>query len=201
MISADWIRDLHRLKRMPRAGWFRAGIVHPESVADHSFAAALLAWRLARELPGLDAAKVLLMMLLHDVHEARLTDIPDPSKAYLSREAIEAAEVRIQREQWGEDREVRILLTELRAGESEEAKLVRAVDHLEFLLQAEAYRDAGHPLTEKMLRRGPEGPAFEHPATRKVAEELLGEVLSVEGAGTLAPHTPRWKSNCPRAVP
>ena len=80
MIPADWIRDLHRLKLMPRAGWFRAGIDHPESVADHSFVAALLAWRLARELPGLNATKVLLMMLLHDVHEARLTDIPDPSK-------------------------------------------------------------------------------------------------------------------------
>src|SRR6266540_586829 len=39
--------ELGQLKMLPRTGWLRAGIEHPESVAEHSLRAAMLAWMLA----------------------------------------------------------------------------------------------------------------------------------------------------------
>lgn len=173
MIPAEWIRDLLQLKRTPRAGWFRVGIDRPESVADHSFAAALLAWRIARDAGGLDARRVLLMALLHDFAEARLTDIPNPAKELLPDGAFAAAEAKVVRAQWPDDDEAQALLAEFVAGETEEAKLVAAVDHLELIFQAAAYREAGHPLTERMLVRARRGPAVRHPLTRPYAEALL----------------------------
>jgi putative hydrolase of HD superfamily len=173
MIPADWIRDLLQLKRTPRAGWFRVGIDRPESVADHSFAMALIAWRIAREAGGLDAERVLLMALLHDFAEARLTDIPNPAKELLPEGAFAAAEAEVIRAQWPDDDEAKALLAEFLAGETEEAKLVAAVDHLELVFQAAAYREAGHPMTERMLVRARGGRAMGHPLTRPYAEPLV----------------------------
>lgn len=175
MIPADWIRDLLQLKRTPRAGWFRVGVDRPESVADHSFAMALIAWRIAREAGGLDASRVLLMALLHDFAEARLTDIPNPAKQLLPDGVFEAAEADVIRAQWPDDEEARAILAEFLAGETEEARLVAAVDHLELIFQAAAYREAGHPLTERMLARARTGPAMKHPLTRAYAEPLLAD--------------------------
>ena len=177
-IPRPWIRDLLQLKRTPRAGWFRAGVRRPESVADHGFSMALLAWRIARDVPGLDASRVVLMTLLHDFHEARLTDLPTPAKKYLPKGAVEEAERRIVAEQWDPDDRAVSLIAEFVAGRTAVAKLAQAVDHLEFLLQAEAYREAGHRLTEPMLRRAKEGAAWSHPVTRPWAEEIVGALAA-----------------------
>ncbi len=193
MISSEWIRDLLHLKRTPRAGWLRVGIESPESVADHSFGAALLGWRIARSVSGVDAERVTLMLLLHDFHEAKLTDLPNPWKKYFPEGAIDEAEERIIAEQWpggggeggsggdregdGVDAEARALLAEFRARETPEAQLAAAVDHLEFLLQAAFYRAAGRTLTDEMLGRRFQGPAFAHPATRAVAEKAMSDLL------------------------
>jgi len=175
VISPDWIRDLLQLKKTPRAGWFRVGVDLPESVAEHSFSMALIAWRIAREAGGLDAERVLLMALLHDFSEARLTDIPNPAKELLPDGAFAEAEAGVIRDQWPDDEEAQALLAEFLAGETEEAKLVAAVDHLELVFQAAAYREAGHPMTERMLVRARRGPAAKHPLTRPYAEPLLSD--------------------------
>jgi putative hydrolase of HD superfamily len=172
-----WVEDLLNLKRTPRTGWFRVGVDRPESVADHSFSAALLAWRLARDGGGgLDAGKVLLMALLHDFHEAQMTDIPTPAKKHFPPEAIAGTEAAVIREQWGDDPASRELLRELEQGESAEAKLVWAVDHLEFLLQAIRYRRAGYRDTAPMFVRMKDGPAWTHPITRPVLEDYLADL-------------------------
>jgi len=147
----DWISDLYRLKETLREGWLRIGVEDPESVADHSYATALLAWRMARR-KGLDERRVLLMSLLHDFHEARLGDIPSPEKRAMGLEKVRAEERKIEALQWAEDPEVIGLLDELRIGESEEARLVHAVDGLELLLQARLYRDSGHEEAEDFIR-------------------------------------------------
>jgi putative hydrolase of HD superfamily len=170
-----WYRDVLRLKATPRTGWLHRGVPRGESVADHSFATAALAWRVARRVPGVDAARVVLMCLLHDLVEARLGDIPSPAKPYLGKDALAAAERAIERDQWPDDAETRGVLEELAAGESAEARLAHALDHLELLLQARAYRDSGHPGVEGMLRRAKDGAAWRHPATRAWVEQLLAE--------------------------
>lgn len=155
MPAADpWLDDLFALKRTPRTGWFRIGVRQPESVAEHSFAVGLLAWRAARAA-GLDAQRALLMGLLHDFHEARLGDIPSPVKRRLAGAGLAAAETALIAEQWGDwAPEIAALLDELARGESAEAQLVHRLDREEREEQArrylaEGYREAAAFLTEE----------------------------------------------------
>ena len=62
------------LKDLPRQGWVEAGVVNPESVAAHSYGAAVLAMFMADSM-GLDAGKILRMTLLHDMAESITGDI------------------------------------------------------------------------------------------------------------------------------
>lgn len=182
MISRDRVREVLTLKRTPRTGWFAVGIDTPESIADHTCSTALLAWQLARETPGADPHRCVLMALLHDLHEARLGDIPTPAKRHFPEGAIAAAERGIVREQWADDPEALALLEEFLDGESADARLVRAADHLEFLFQAAEYRREGRPQTERMLRRAQGGAAWSHPATRPWVDRLLAELDDPQGA-------------------
>ena len=72
--------QIQRLKRVPRQGWLDRGIspLDTESVADHSFGVALLAWMAALEAQAagaeLDPARVLALALIHDLPEAEIGD-------------------------------------------------------------------------------------------------------------------------------
>src|SRR5713226_9513959 len=61
------------LKRLPRQGWVDRGIPAPESVADHSFRAALMALVLG-SAAGLDTARLVKLVIVHDLPEALAGD-------------------------------------------------------------------------------------------------------------------------------
>src|SRR5437870_2233242 len=61
------------LKLVRRKGWVDRGVEDAESVADHSYRVALLAWLLARRR-GLDAGHAALIALVHDLAEAEVGD-------------------------------------------------------------------------------------------------------------------------------
>ncbi len=74
------------LKRLPRTGWLDRGVpaLATESVADHSFRVALMAWMVVTTYPissdrqtGIDPARVMLIALAHDLPEAVAGD-PTP---------------------------------------------------------------------------------------------------------------------------
>ena len=76
------------LKRLPRTGWLLRGVPDAESIADHSFGTAFVVLALADVLNAsgtlpapLDAGKALAIAVLHDLPEARLTDLPGPTQA------------------------------------------------------------------------------------------------------------------------
>ena len=73
-LSPELIDALGRLKEVPRTGWLDRGIPaeETESVADHSFGVALLAWLLAPD--ELDRARVIELALLHDLAESSVGD-------------------------------------------------------------------------------------------------------------------------------
>src|SRR5919197_634922 len=62
-----------KLKQVRRKGWIDRGVSDAESVADHSYRVALLAWALARAR-GLDAERAMLIGLVHDLAEAEVGD-------------------------------------------------------------------------------------------------------------------------------
>ncbi len=71
--SPDWLRFfslIGRLKTLRRKGWIDRGVHEPESVADHSFRLAFMAWVLAQSRPDVNAERAAVIALVHDVAEA-----------------------------------------------------------------------------------------------------------------------------------
>ena len=62
------------LKNMPRRGWVLRGVKNPESIADHSFRVALMAWILGSK-KNLNVEKLIKMALIHDLCEVYAGDI------------------------------------------------------------------------------------------------------------------------------
>lgn len=77
-VFARFLRVVGRMKSIPRTGWVDRGMPaeQVESVADHSFRVALLAWIAAAGDPTLNRYKVLILALIHDLAEAITGDHP-----------------------------------------------------------------------------------------------------------------------------
>ena len=107
-----------------------------ESVAEHSWRLALMALLVAPEFPEADMDKVIRMCLIHDLGEAFTGDIPAFDKREEDAEKEEAV-----LEQWAQslpsDTSGRLLqlLTEMNALETREAKIYKALDKLEAVIQ------------------------------------------------------------------
>jgi len=158
-LTASAIVDLllaaGRLKNLPRTGWRLAGIKECESVADHNFRVALIALLLGELVEGVDQGKLLRMAVLHDLPESVTTDLPLAAVKTFGREAKQQAE----RDAWrqllppgGQLDEWLDLWEEFEKGESVEARLARAADRLERLLQAYEYEGAGRRNLEGFWR-------------------------------------------------
>jgi len=84
----DIVRLIHEagsLKLLPRSGWLKLGIKLPESVADHSFRTALIAFILVlkSERNNNKAFKAATAALFHDLHEARTMDLHKIAREYV----------------------------------------------------------------------------------------------------------------------
>lgn len=107
-----------------------------ESVAEHSWRLALMAMLLRDTFEQADMDKVIRMCLIHDLGEAFTGDIPAFEKHEGHREAEEAALeawVAGLPEPYGE--ELAALFCEMQAMQSLEAKIYKALDNLEAVIQ------------------------------------------------------------------
>lgn len=150
---AELLLESATLKRVPRVGWAMRGVPYVESVADHSFGVALVALALVEVLgdagpgePGLDLEKVLIMALLHDLAEARLTDLPASAARLIPEEVKSQAEAGALAKMLaplpGAAR-LRALWQEFEDRTSPEGRLVRDADKLEMMIQCLRYEQAG----------------------------------------------------------
>jgi putative hydrolase of HD superfamily len=147
---ADFLFEIGMLKRTPRTGWqFLAG-AESESVADHSFRVAMIAFALARMEPGeIDADRILRMALVHDLPEARTGDLNYMNQKYVQADE-EAAAADLTRGLPFAD-ELDALMAEYRAEETPESVIAHDADQLELLLQLVENRDGGVPGTDSWV--------------------------------------------------
>ena len=61
--------EVGKLKKMARRGWVINNIKNPESIAEHVFRAALMAWFLGTKKKGLNIERIIKMALIHDLCE------------------------------------------------------------------------------------------------------------------------------------
>jgi putative hydrolase of HD superfamily len=150
-----------KLKRVRRKGWVDRGVPDAESVADHSYRLAVLVWAVAR-VRGLDADRALRIALMHDLAEAEVGDetpfdadlasgafdparfdapAPHDPARRAAKHARERAAVEALAGALGRDLgdELRALVYEYAEQRSPEARLVKELDRVETLLQAEEY--------------------------------------------------------------
>ncbi len=139
--------ELGNLKRLPRTGWLLRGIPNPESIADHSYRVALITLFLADELKAkgveIDVERALKIALLHDLAEARVTDIPLTAQHYLDKGKAEKKALMELLLASPSPREYFKLWREYEEGLSLEGRLVKFADKLEMLIQAYEYERAG----------------------------------------------------------
>lgn len=139
--------EINHLKQLYRQGWLNKGISANkcESVAEHSFAVALLALFLVDEhQQKIDTSKVLRMALIHDLGEVYAGDFTpsdgiEPNHKYqLEKQALIQIFSKLNNgNTWIE------LWEEYERGETPESKFVRQLDQLEMLLQASVYEHQG----------------------------------------------------------
>ncbi|MBE5845419.1 MAG: HD domain-containing protein [Butyrivibrio sp.] len=107
-----------------------------ESVAEHSWRISLMALLLRHEFPDMDIDKVVSMCLIHDLGECFTGDIPTFIKTDNDRE-IEDSLLNKWVQSLPEElsRDISELYKEMDAQETKEARLYKALDKLEALIQ------------------------------------------------------------------
>ena len=145
---ANFLFEIGMLKKTPRSGWQFLGSGE-ESVAEHSFRTALIAYSLAHLAQGVDPVRVLRMSLFHDLPEARTGDLNYMNQKYVQVDEARAVEDMTRHLPFGPD--ISELLAEFRAQRTPEAVLVRDADHIEMLLQLKEHLDVGNKNAEEWI--------------------------------------------------
>ena len=130
----DILAIAERLKDVTRHCYSSKG--RHESVAEHCWMMTLMAFLLKEEFPEADMEKVIHMCLIHDLGEAFTGDIPVFDKTDADEEREEAllySWVRSLPEE--KSREMMALYEEMDARQTLEAKIYKAMDNLEAVIQ------------------------------------------------------------------
>lgn len=135
--ALDFLRAAEKLKTTIRSGYASTG--EPESVAEHTWRLCLWALALHPAFPEVDFARLVKICIVHDLGEAIGGDIPAPVQA-LSDASKTADERRDLLELLGplpetHRKEVTAIWDEYEAGVTPEARLAKALDKLETVLQ------------------------------------------------------------------
>lgn len=130
----DALAVAERLKDTTRHCYTSKG--RHESVAEHCWMVTLMAYFLRDEFPEADMDKVMRMCLIHDLGEAFTGDIPSFDKTAEN----ERTEEQLLRE-WVDTlpenyrEEMTVLYSEMDARQTQEAKIYKALDNLEAVIQ------------------------------------------------------------------
>jgi putative hydrolases of HD superfamily len=145
---ADFVFEALFLKHVQRSGYQFLGAGR-ESVAEHVYAATLIAYIFSRLEPRADAERLICMSLFHDLAEARTGDLNYVQKRYVCADETSAVADGLKDLPFGDD--IRSLLAEFEAGESLEARLARDADQLALIVDLKHLNDLGYRTPEQWL--------------------------------------------------
>jgi len=178
--------ELQRLKRLERTGWTLRGLPNgTESVAAHSFGVSVTAMLLADEIKSrgldVDIERVLKMALLHDWAEARVGDMPKTATGYFGAEARKRAETAALADIVGTlgtaESQYKGLYQDYEQRHSLEARLVKAADIIDLLIQAYALERAGAKGLDEFWQAAHEADFQLPPIAHEVVREILQSLL------------------------
>jgi putative hydrolase of HD superfamily len=177
--------ELQRLKRLDRTGWTLRGLPNgTESVAAHSFGVAVTAMLLGDLCTAagvlIDVEKLLRIALLHDWAETRVGDMPRTATLYFGSEARKQAETAAFSDivnPVDTNGSYANLYHDYEQRESLEARLVKAADVLDLLIQVLALERAGARGLDEFWEVA-ERPDFNlEGAAEQIVQELLHSIL------------------------
>ncbi len=140
-----FLYEIGQLKRYPRTGWLTAGVPSPESVADHSYRASVIAAAIAA-MTGADPQRAAFLAIWHDSQETRTTDLSHLTKKYVRPTPnVTVTSAQVSHLPAALADVIRAAVAEYEEGVTDEARCARDADKVELLLQAREYADQGHP--------------------------------------------------------
>ena len=181
-----FLNKVEPMKYNTRHSWTSAG--RRESVAEHSWRLALMAYLVKDEFPEADSGKLILMCLCHDLGEAVTGDIPAFSKTDSHRnqekDAIRNLLDYLPQPYCGE---LKALFAEMEEQKTLEARIYKALDALECLIQHnEADLSTWLPLEHQLnLTYGDERTAFS-PYLKALRQMIRQDSLEKEQAAVPA---------------
>lgn len=138
---ANFVYEMGIHMRTPRSGlWFLGS--GTQSVAEHLFRVAMIAYALCHFEPKADKNKVILMALTHDIGEGRVSDLNYVHQRY--GRLIESKAVHDIAESVPFGKEIEDLYLEEQARETLEAKLVKDADQIEWIATLRAEEEKGN---------------------------------------------------------
>ena len=161
---ADLLFEAKILKNIPRTGFAFLGAGR-ESVAEHSFTAAFIAFVMSRMEPEVNGQRLVSMCLLHDLPEARIGDLNYVQKKYVTADDDRAIAAVVENLPF--DNDIAELLAEFNGQQTREARLAHDADQLAFILDLKSISDVGGKTPEKWL-----------PVVRKRLKTELGKNLA-----------------------
>lgn len=153
----NFIAEAGMLKRVRRSGWWVLGIKDAETVAEHSFRCAVIAYIIAC-MEKTSSCKAMLMSIFNDMHEARINDLHKMSQRYVEFEKVEDKAFKEQISQLPKaiKQELSSMYTEYRKQDTKEAIIARDADILECLIQAKEYQEQGFKEAHRFMKKAPE---------------------------------------------
>jgi len=167
------IYEIGLLKRYKRTGWSLVGVPSPESIADHSFRASIIASVIAA-MEGADPQRAAFLALWHDSQETRTTDIPHLAKSYVSaarNEQVTQDQIRPLPRAVADM--ISAAVAEYEASETIEARCARDADKLDCLLQAREYEEQGHANVQPWIDTSVA--ALATPSAKQIAHEAIAQ--------------------------
>ena len=168
---SDLLFQARMLKAIPRSGFGFLGAGR-ESVADHSFSAAFIAFVMSRMQPQVNALRLITMSLVHDLTEARIGDLNSVQKEYVTADEAKALGDTVSEIPFGDF--LAELIDEYQANQTPEARLAHDADQLALILDLKALSDLGSQSPSKWL------PPVVQRLRTEIGKQLAEEVLETE---------------------